>query len=63
MTKFSVRLEIKRHLAPDNLWHWAIIFNSGHIWAVSKSFESAEICMDDASGAGIDALHCAELAL
>lgn len=58
----SVRLEIKRHIAPANLWHWAVIFGNGHIWEVSESFESAEICVADASGAGMDALHGAELA-
>jgi hypothetical protein len=58
------RLEIKRSLAPETLWHWAVIFDSGHIFAVSElSFESAEICMADASGNGLDALHGAETAL
>lgn len=58
------RLEIKRSLSPANLWHWAVIFDSGHVFMVSgESFESAELCMADASGAGLDALHGAEMAL
>lgn len=56
------RLEIKRSLAPANLWHWAVVFESGHVFMVSgESFESAELCMADASGAGLDALHGAEM--
>lgn len=58
------RLEIKRSLAPANLWHWAVIFETGHVFVMSgESFESAELCMADAAGAGLDALHGAEAAL
>ena len=59
----SVRLEIKRHIAPPDKWHWMVIFGSGHVYATSETFESAEICVADAAGAGMDALHGAELCL
>ncbi len=58
------RLEIKRSIAPANLWHWSVVFDNGHIFVMSsESFESAEICMLDASTCGLDALHGAEMAL
>lgn len=61
-TVVRARLEIKRSLSPANLWHWSVIFDSGHVFAVNdNSFESAELCMADASGAGLDALHGAEM--
>lgn len=62
-TQWPVRLEIKRNIAPHNKWHWSVIFNNGHIYAVSETFESPEICVADAAGAGMDALHGAELCL
>ena len=62
-TQQTVRLEIKRHIAPPDKWHWAVIFSRGHIYAVSETFESAELCVADAAGAGMDALHGAELCL
>lgn len=62
-TVVRARIEIKRSLSPANLWHWSVIIDSGHVFAVSDdSFESAELCMADASGAGLDALHSAEMA-
>lgn len=61
-TVVRARIEIKRNLAPANLWHWSVVLDSGHVFAVSgESFESAELCMADASGAGLDALHGAEM--
>ena len=62
-TQWPVRLEIKRHLAPENKWHWCVVFNSGHIYKVSKTFDSPEICIADAADAGLDALHGAEMCL
>ena len=62
-TQLPVRLEIKRHIAPPDKWHWSVIFNGGHIYATSETFESAEICVADAAGAGMDALHGAEYCL
>ena len=61
--QWPVRLEIKRHIAPPDKWHWCVIFNSGHIYAVSETFDSAEICVVDAGEAGMDALHGAERCL
>lgn len=61
-TVVRARLEIKRSLSPVNLWHWLVVLDSGHVLAVSNdSFESAEPCIADASGAGLDALHRAEM--
>jgi len=59
----TVRLEIQRHIAPHDKWHWCVVFSGGHIYAVSKTFESAEICVADAVCSGIGALHRAELCL
>ena len=57
----AVRLEIKRSIAPNDLWHWMVVFDSGHIFATSEeSYESAEICAVAASLCGLDALHAAE---
>lgn len=57
----AARLEIKRSIAPNNLWHWMVVFDSGHIFATSEeSYESAEICAGSASLYGLDALHAAE---
>lgn len=59
----AVRLEIKRSIAPNNLWHWMVVFDNGHIFATSKEpYESAEICAVSASLAGLDTLHAAERA-
>lgn len=60
----AVRLEIKRSIAPNNLWHWMVVFDSGHIFATSEeSYESAEICAVSAGTLGLDALHAAERAI
>ena len=57
----AARLEIKRSIAPNNLWHWMVVFDSGHIFATSEeSYESAEICAASASLYGLDSLHAAE---
>lgn len=54
-------LVIQRSLAPSNLWHWVVIFESGHVFKISdESFESAEICIIDAGCKGLVALHAAE---
>ena len=58
--QLAVRIEIKENIAPSGKWHWYVIFCSGHIYATSETFESAELCMADASGLGMDALHAAE---
>lgn len=62
-TQWPVRLEIKRHLAPHDKWHWCVVFNGGHIYSVSETFESAEACIVNAAGAGLDALYRAEMCL
>ena len=62
-TQWPVRLEIKRHIAPPDKWHWCVIFNGGHIYAISETFDSAEMCVADAYGAGLDALRGAEFCL
>ena len=49
-------LTIAQHVAPQNLWHWAVVFDSGHIYAVSDSFGSAYEAAQDASSVGISAL-------
>ena len=59
----SVRLEIKRSIAPNNLWHWMVVFDNGHIFATSEeSYESPEVCAASASLYGLDSLHAAERA-
>ena len=59
----KVRLEISRCIAPDNLWFWAVRFDSGHIFVVSEeSYESAEICAASAGTLGLAALYAAERA-
>ena len=52
-----------RDQAPNDKWHWCVVFNGGHIYTVSDTFESAETCMADAACAGLDALHGAEMCL
>jgi len=55
------KLEIKRSIAPNNLWHWMVVFDNGHIFATSEeSYESAEVCAASASLYGLDSLHAAE---
>lgn len=61
--KSKVRLEISRCIAPNNLWFWVVLLESGHMFAVSEeSYESAEMCVAAAYTLGLNALRQAEKA-
>lgn len=49
-------LKISPHIAPKNKWHWAIIFDNGHIWKVSETFDTLDQCFEDADQNGRDLL-------
>lgn len=58
------RLVIERNIAPADLWHWAVLLPSGHMFAVSKrSFDSPDSCAYDALCLGVTALMQAEKAV
>lgn len=60
----NAKLTIQRSLAPSNLWHWIVVFDSGHIWTTSKeSYESAGLAFIDARENGHRALIEAESAV
>lgn len=57
----KAKLVISRSIAPPDQWNWMVIFDSGHIWDVSKeSYDCAEICMMEAGTAGLISLYAAE---
>ena len=57
----SARLEIKRSIAPANLWHWVVVFDNGHIWCVSDiSLQYAWMCWLDAFINGLPQLKKAD---
>ena len=55
--KLRARLEIRQHIAPDNLWHWSVIYDNGHIYYASESFENMADAIEDAGGCGALTLH------
>lgn len=50
--KLRARLEVRQHIAPSNLWHWSVIYDNGHTYYVSDSFESMASAITDAAGCG-----------
>jgi hypothetical protein len=57
----SVQLVIQRNIAPNTLWHWAVLMTNGHVFSVSNvSFETAVDAVVDAANDGVIVLKQAE---
>lgn len=45
--KLRARIEIRQHVAPQKLWHWSVIYDSGHVFSVSESFTDMDQAIAD----------------
>jgi len=45
--KLRARIEIRQHVSPQKLWHWSVIYDSGHVFSVSESFTDMDQAIAD----------------
>lgn len=45
--KLRARIEIRQHVSPQKLWHWSVIYDSGHVFSVSDSFADMDQAIAD----------------
>lgn len=45
--KLRARIEIRHHVSPQNLWHWSVVYDSGHVFIVSDSFADMDQAIAD----------------